>query len=659
MKPPIAASSLLLLCLAPLNAAAQQFQEQAGVLPLPTNYWTEGTTVVDADEDGRWDCLFVHANGWAVPGDFAATGTFGLPLILLVNTGTSGGNPVFVDQSATYLPSLGIHGKGASAADFDNDGHDDLVVAVAFGARPRLLMKDPSTLAWIDQSVARLPAMSLNCFHAGVGDLDDDGDLDIVFCDAGPSSFGAPGEQARLCINAGDGFFTEQPSWINAANKIGAQNAKIIDIDNDFDLDVVEDGKSPKTQLYFNDGTAHFSLNDSLIPAGSNSTYEIEWGDFDNDNDLDGAFMSLTGFTDGTVQNFLTDTGTLSFAATSTTLTGLNGEDDNEFVFIDSDNDGDLDVVDVSLSSQQEKLYINSGTFGPGFLKFTAGTGFSTIKDSSLDMCMADFDQDGDYDAVTGQGESGNFTDRYYRNSGPADTQQPRIGRVQGAPVTVPLATFASGGLVRHAWIQDSLWDDGLTFEQAQFLIDTNKLGETGSGSADMRHSGGQIFRGVIAPTPASTGLVGMHVSYRVEASDPFANTSVSSAQAFIICGSETYGSASTVNSIVLTGNTPVLGGTFTADAVGGPAGQPGLLLVGTARASLPLYGGLLLVAPAGALSFPISFDGAGTASFSVDVPSDPAVAGFVLDMQCGALDASKPQGVALSTGLEVALCMP
>jgi hypothetical protein len=73
-----------------------------------------------------------------------------------------------------------------------------------------------------------------------------------------------------------------------------------------------------------------------------------------------------------------------------------------------------------------------------------------------------------------------------------------------GAPVTVPLASFASGGLVRHAWIQDSPWDDGLTFDQAQ--LGHQQFGETRRTPAHpaWRHSGSQIFRGVIAP---SSGL--------------------------------------------------------------------------------------------------------------------------------------------------------
>lgn len=662
------ALACVLPCLAASTAAAQQFQEQLGRLPLPTNYWTEGTTIVDANEDGRWDCLFVHANGWAVPGDFAATGPFGLPLLLLVNLGTSSGNPAFADQSSQYLPSLALHAKGAAVADLDNDGHDDIAVAVAFQGRQRVLIKNASTLAWSDESATRLPNLVLNCHGAGLGDVDDDGDIDLVFSDAGPASFAAPGGRARLCVNDGHGFFSEPAGWLVASNKIGAQNAKLVDIDNDFDLDVIIDGKSPQTQLYLNDGQGRFSEDDTTIPAAVNvgdATYETDWADLDNDDDVDGVIMSLDFYSEGAARNALTETGTLSFSASTSAMTGLppgEFEDDNEFAFVDADDDGDLDVITASLQHPDDKLYRNAGAFGPGFLHYTQGAGFSApavFKDATLDMCVADFDGDGDYDAISGQGESGDFTDRYYRNEGPPDTLPPRIGRVQFTPATVPVAALAAGGIARRAWIQDATWDDGWTFTTASLLIETEKLGEVRSSSAAMRHGGGQIFRGVLAPAPATTGLVGMQVTYRVEARDPNGNTSVSSAYGFLICGSESYGTPSLVNSIALAGNTPAVGGTLSVSASGGAPDQPGMLIVGTSRASAPLFGGQLLVSPHNALLFPIAFDGSGTASFSTPLPSNPTATGIVLDLQCAELDASKPLGIALSTGVEMALCAP
>jgi hypothetical protein len=657
LQPVRAALSCFLACLAVRGSAAQQFQEQVGLLPVPTNYWTEAVTPVDANEDGRWDVLFVHANGWAKPGDFHATGTFPLPPIVLVNHGTSGGNPVFTDESATYMPTgLALHGKGAAVADFDGDGHDDIVIAVAFGGRQRLLLKQPGTLAWTDEST-RLPEMQLNCFGAGVGDLDDDGDLDLVFTDALRPTFFAPGGKARLCINDGQANFTEQPTWIGASDKVGAQNAKIVDLDNDFDLDVLIDGKSPRTQVYFNDGRAHFSEDDEVIPIASRWTYETEWGDLDNDDDIDGAIMSLGYFSEGAAQNSLSDTGALAFRATTDTMGGLpEGEfdDDNEFVFIDADDDNDLDVIVASLQNQQEKLFFNRGTFGPGFLQFTPGAGFSQHKDSTLDLCVADFDGDGDYDAVTGQGESFDFTDRYFRNVGPRDTRPPRIGRVEAAPETLPVSALAPSGLVRHAWIQDATWDDGQTFETARLLFDTQKPGVSGSGAVRMSHSGGQIFRGVVPLPRCSTGLLGMRVSYRVQASDPNGNTSVSGGQSFVLCGTESYGPEGSM--ALSAASDPTLGTSFVVKASGGPPGHFGLLAVGTARAS---RAGTLLVDPLNRQLVPCLFGSDGTVDLSLPLPNDARLAGRVLDLQVVALDPSQPRGLALSNGLEIALCAP
>jgi len=247
------------------------------------------------------------------------------------------------------------------------------------------------------------------------------------------------------------------------------------------------------------------------------------------------------------------------------------------------------------------------------------------------------------------------FLGNHHRNTGPADTQPPRIGRVEAAPLTVPLAKFTDGGLVRHAWIQDSTWDDGQTFETADLLIETDKLGETGSSSVAMAHSGGQIFRGVVDPQPASTGLVGMSVSYRIEAIDPNGNSASSGVESFVICGSETYGAGSMALAAV---GQPTLGGNFSVSASGGPAGKPGLMVVGAARASL--FGGLLLVDPTILFTFPLAFDAGGSAGFSVPLPDDATFAGLVIDLQIFALDPSQPHGVsAASNGLEVALCAP
>jgi hypothetical protein len=78
------------------------------------------------------------------------------------------------------------------------------------------------------------------------------------------------------------------------------------------------------------------------------------------------------------------------------------------------------------------------------------------------------------------------------------------------------------------------------------------------------------------------------------------------------------------------------------------------------ARASL--FGGTVVIDPAKiVLHVPLLFDGSGSASFSMPLPGKEAYAGLVLDLQAFALDPSQlqPRGVAVSNGLEVALCAP
>jgi hypothetical protein len=290
---------------------------------------------------------------------------------------------------------------------------------------------------------------------------------------------------------------------MNGVNKIGAMQVSAVDIDNDFDLDIIVDGRSLGTHLYINDGTGTFSFNGSTLPQGSTFVYETDWADLDNDGDSDGFYVSMSSFSEGTARNNLIGLGSLSFTAATNTLSGLNGNDDNEVAFLDANNDGILDVIIASLSGSREKLYLNSGTFLAGSFVYQS-SGFTTLTDSTLDLAIADFDADGRYDVVTAQGESGNFLNRYYRNTGAIDTRPPTIGRIEALPATLSRTNLESGLFSMRAWIQDAVYDSGRTHVKAFIDVTMVRDGVVSGASFPMTHSGGQVFRFGV---PAIPGL--------------------------------------------------------------------------------------------------------------------------------------------------------
>jgi plastocyanin len=98
-----------------------------------------------------------------------------------------------------------------------------------------------------------------------------------------------------------------------------------------------------------------------------------------------------------------------------------------------------------------------------------SAAGITSVGDSSLDCTFADLDNDGRYDVITAQGESGTFVNRWYKNTGAIDTLAPAILSATG-PASAPVGT-----VVAHAKIRDQVLDDGVDYVRGAARFVTNR----------------------------------------------------------------------------------------------------------------------------------------------------------------------------------------
>ena len=344
--------------------------------------------IVDLNADGIQDILA-----------FSLTGTGGIYWL----DGSNGFNQIRIDDDNTidlggHFVVFDIDGNGLPDVIRQSEGRDR--VSVLYQTSPVQFSREYIDLNW-DSCCNPSTKMSF-------GDLDNDGDIDLVFPEQG---------------NVDHDF-----SWFENINGHlykhqifgeldGVRIPKMVDWDNDGDLDIfatVSSGTTGDTEdeviLYENiDGEnfINWRLNDAL-----NYAADIEFADIDGDGDLD-AFATARDANDlvwlrndGFQANWAT---TIIFPEANAPLGVATGD-------LDNNNGADA----VICSSGDDKVF--------GFLNDGSGTFSPIVVDPNIDgpreAEIADLDADGDLDIAVVATNGANTLVIYLNNGNASFTEQ-------------------------------------------------------------------------------------------------------------------------------------------------------------------------------------------------------------------------------------------
>jgi VCBS repeat protein len=279
----------------------------------------------------------------------------------------------FVDRT-TY--TVGGLLSDVLVADFDGDGHLD--IAAASSGDPYQTVFLPGDGAGRFGAPIRAPRNYARWIVAG--DLDGDGDLDVVTSDA-----------PKILENRGGFSFVLR----DLSPDIPYYYAHTIaDLDGDGDLDVVGAGQVPNLDLARNDGAGNFTATRMAIPYGAGQfPRKIAALDVDGDGDVD---LAMPYRLQAKVRLFLND-GNAAF--TETTPLDI-GPEAALAIAADVDGDGRKDLVVGT-----ENAPPNGATAGSIVLLRAAGGGlvpWQTIDVGSIpsDIAVADMNADGTADLV-------------------------------------------------------------------------------------------------------------------------------------------------------------------------------------------------------------------------------------------------------------------
>ena len=245
------------------NDSIWTFNEYWGLLPDGDGLSVGGA--IDRQNDGVLDLLYTTDIG--VNEDIII-----YPMGLLINDGSGGlslgSDSLLINAESTQSGKIYVY-------DFNNDGLDDAYIddtgndIEPFPGGQNILLIQDTDGRLINETNTRLPIQNTWTSSSVIGDVDLDGDLDILNLN-NRQDWNQAEVGTQLLMNDGNGYFsidsTRLPIEISEA--VTHSSAVFLDAENDGDLDLYLGNLGEiilNDELYINDGDGYFSLKPNAV----------------------------------------------------------------------------------------------------------------------------------------------------------------------------------------------------------------------------------------------------------------------------------------------------------------------------------------------------------------------------------------------------------